>query len=77
MMSALESFSKATFDISFCSAVEISLNSTVLPTEGREVEYEKVDDEVGKFEIWTCYVVLEGDKSDPKTHFPICSYVKK
>lgn len=42
-----------------------------------EVEYEKVDDEVGKFEIWTCYVVLEGDKSDPKTHFPICSYVKK
>lgn len=42
-----------------------------------EVEYEKVDDEVGKFEIWTCYVVLDGDKSDPKTHFPICSYIKK
>ena len=37
MMSALESFSSATFDNSFCSAVEISLNSTVLPTLGNSI----------------------------------------
>ena len=48
-----------------------------------EVEYEKVDadpeDEESKtFEIWTCFAVFAGDKSEEgqKGHWPICSYIK-
>ena len=36
-----------------------------------EVEYEKPDENM---EVWTCFVVLIGDKE--KTHLPICAYVK-
>lgn len=41
-----------------------------------EVSYDKVEEDVDNpFEIWTCYVVLSSDSE--KTHFPICSYIKK
>lgn len=51
-------------------------NRITFPTTNSylEVEYEKPDEGM---EVWTCFAVLDGDKSDPKTHFPICAYIKQ
>ena len=48
-----------------------------------EVKYDNVEaspeDGINQaFEIWTCFVVLAGDKNEDgqKTEFPVCSYIK-
>ena len=38
-----------------------------------ECEYERPEEGM---EVWTCYLVLAGDESEPKTHWPICACVK-
>ncbi len=39
-----------------------------------EVEFEKPEEGMN---VWTCFVVFAMDNGEPKTHWPICAYVKK